>query len=154
MAVTLTQREPGSWSLAGSFDELSDYAPIVRDGSKRLRLDMRGIKSITSHGIRFWIDFLDSITDRSVELYGCPSVFLDAADLLIRTLPSKEGISSIKTCWLLYSCEACQKQFGHEFRREQMSMDLITAVHCPRCRQKLESDENLEVYCEMLAQRT
>lgn len=156
MSLTLKKNSAGTWVLTGVMNELVDYAALVNDPG-HLVIDLRGIKSITSHGLRTWIDALRQIegsSGRKVEFAGCPAIFLDAVDLVAGVMPSA-GIKAIRSCCFEYFCDHCEKPSAKEFDRQKLGPahreGLMNGVPCERCRLPMRAEDDLEVYCELFA---
>lgn len=153
MPLKLTKTAPGRWTATGAFDELADYGPLTADTSPVLALDLRGIHSITSHGLRNWVMFMMGFQGKAIEFYACPPVFLDAVDIIPKVLPAPAGLKSIKSCWTEYFCDHCEKQFAIEVARQEFkhaNFELLCKTECPRCLNEMRADGNVEIYCDLL----
>lgn len=81
--------------LVGQIDEDTDFAPCDISGAKNLKMNLEGVKSINSCGIREWIKWLDqSQSAESVEFHKCPKIIIDQMNMVEGFLPKNAKVMS------------------------------------------------------------
>jgi len=148
--MTISAKRDGDrWLLEGVLDEFVDYAPLAKTPSP-LKLDLRGLKAINSHGMREWIKFIGSTKGKTLEIYNCPSVFLVAVDLVPDVASPTGDLATLKSCRLEFTCPRCVKDFSLELGTEKIRANprlvLEEPRSCPRCKLNLTQEFDAEMY--------
>lgn len=73
--------------LGGIIDEDADFAPLSLSGAQEVQIDMDGIKSINSCGIREWIKWIGTNSSAKVVYSKCPKVIVDQMNMVDGFLP-------------------------------------------------------------------
>lgn len=81
-------------SLAGTIDEDVDFNQIPITGSKQIDLQLTGVKSINSCGIREWIKWMGSATGAEIVWHECPKVIVDQINMVDGFLPGNAKVMS------------------------------------------------------------
>lgn len=81
-------------TLAGTIDEDVDFNQIPITGSKQIDLQLTGVKSINSCGIREWIKWMGSATGAEITWHECPKVIVDQINMVDGFLPSNAKVMS------------------------------------------------------------
>lgn len=80
--------------LAGTIDEDIDFSQIPIAGHKQIDVQMSGIKSINSCGIREWIKWMGTAGDAQITWHECPKVIVDQVNMVDGFLPAKGKVMS------------------------------------------------------------
>ena len=81
--------------FSGSIDEDANFGEISADGSPKIVLDLDGVESINSCGIREWIKWLKTIPNTSqIEYQKCPKVIVDQINMVSGFLPTNAKVTS------------------------------------------------------------
>ncbi len=59
-----------------------------------LRIDLQGLTSINSLGIREWIRFFSKIENHPIELLNCPKIFIDQVNMVQGFINQKDIVKS------------------------------------------------------------
>lgn len=80
--------------LAGTIDEDADFQQASLAGASHIDVDMLGLKSINSCGIREWIKWLSTAPAASITFNQCPKVIVDQINMVDGFLPANAKVNS------------------------------------------------------------
>jgi anti-anti-sigma regulatory factor len=135
-------------SFAGEIDEDSDFSGIEVGKSASLVIDLDGVTSVNSAGLRSWVRWIKSLTTpRDMVFRHCRRSIVEQMNILQGFL--RPG-SKIESFYVPYHCEKC----GHEEDRlarlhQDYTQGLVdhpeqvrlpARVKCPKCDGALEWD--------------
>lgn len=80
--------------MAGSIDEDADFAPLNLSGAAQIEIDLSGLKSINSCGIREWIKWMGTAPSAAIVFNHCPKVIVDQINMVDGFLPSNAKVQS------------------------------------------------------------
>lgn len=80
--------------VSGVIDEDTDFTKFDISSAKALKLELAGIKSINSCGIRDWIKWLSSSPAQAIVFNDCPKVIVDQINMVQGFLPANGRVSS------------------------------------------------------------
>ncbi len=83
-----------SVQVAGTIDEDMDFAPYGLAGAAAVEVDLNGIKSINSCGIREWVKWMSSAGGAAVTFKNCPKVIVDQINMVDGFLPVTGHVQS------------------------------------------------------------
>lgn len=81
-------------TLSGVIDEDIDFTKYPIEGAKQIQLNLGGIKSINSCGIREWIKWINKAKDASIVYDQCPKIIVDQINMVEGFLPSNGRVAS------------------------------------------------------------
>ncbi|RYZ80213.1 MAG: hypothetical protein EOP06_25755 [Proteobacteria bacterium] len=81
-------------AMAGSIDEDADFAPLSLSGASKIDIDMVGLKSINSCGIREWIKWMSTAPAADITFKNCPKVIVDQINMVDGFLPANAKVQS------------------------------------------------------------
>jgi hypothetical protein len=99
--------------ISGVIDEDTDFSKVDIRAAASLRLDLSGIKSINSCGIRDWIKWLSSSAAQAVVFHDCPKVIVDQINMVQGFLPANGRVTSF---YVPYFCEETDEEKQVLFR--------------------------------------
>ena len=102
------RREGSMIRLAGYFDEVADYGPLLAL-QPPLRLDLREVRAVNSHGLRKWIRFIRDYGNQSLELHACPVPFIEAANMIPDVVSATGNMKRIKSVLTPFRCLNCRR---------------------------------------------
>jgi hypothetical protein len=79
--------------MTGDINEDSDFRAFKADQAQVV-LDLGGITSINSTGIRLWISWIKEIEGKKIELVHCPKVLVDQMNMVAGFLPEGAKVRS------------------------------------------------------------
>lgn len=85
--------------LSGYIDENSTFPDIQNCKKRAIEIDLGGIKSLNSLGIRGWIKWINGNPGVSFVFENCPKVVVDHCNMISNFLPKK---SSVKSFYIPY----------------------------------------------------
>ncbi len=92
----------------GSIDEDVTFPTSAPGKYKNIFIDLKGVKTINSVGIREWLNWLKPIAEVSqVILMKCPKALVFQLNMVEGFLP-KNGL--VKSFYVPYFCEKCDKE--------------------------------------------
>lgn len=80
--------------MAGSIDEDADFAPLSLNGAAKVDIEMSGLKSINSCGIREWIKWMGTAPSANIVFNKCPKVIVDQINMVDGFLPTNARVES------------------------------------------------------------
>lgn len=80
--------------LAGTIDEDVDFTQFNITGSPAIEVELGGLKSINSCGIREWIKWIGTAADAKISFVNCPKVIVDQINMVDGFLPPKGKVES------------------------------------------------------------
>ena len=125
--------------LKGLLDEGAQLDELAKEIRKACTLDVRGITTITSMGIRGWLAFVGVIAPYGPHrVRGCPPFFVTQ----INMIPNFTGSAIIESILLPYYCTACHLERLEPFNLEGVSGQVqLPTVECRNCARPMMFDE-------------
>jgi hypothetical protein len=80
--------------INGVIDEDVDFSVHPLTGSSKVEMDLGGIKSINSCGIREWIKWLGDAGQAQVTYVNCPKIIIDQVNMVQGFLPAQGKVAS------------------------------------------------------------
>ena len=80
--------------MAGTIDEDVDFSQFNISGNPKIEVELSGLKSINSCGIREWIKWMGSVSGASISFANCPKVIVDQINMVDGFLPAGGKVSS------------------------------------------------------------
>jgi hypothetical protein len=104
--------------MAGSIDEDADFNQLSLAGASTIEIDMVGLKSINSCGIREWIKWMSTAPAAQITFNQCPKVIVDQINMVDGFLPANAKVKSFFVPY--YNDESGAEKnvlfkLGHEF---------------------------------------
>jgi thiol-disulfide isomerase/thioredoxin len=161
MEFQSTQKLEGSvlhLSFSGTIDEDTNFPEVDLSGVASVQLDLNGIKSINSVGIREWLDWIRPVAEKApIVLENCPKSMVFQFNMVDGFLPPQ---SSVKSFFVPFFCESCDKEqnllfnVGHEVAVDggnlKISFDAKQASGCGEASCSLEMDVTEAKYFQFL----
>ncbi|WP_413581927.1 hypothetical protein [Bdellovibrio sp. HCB288] len=83
-----------SVQMTGTIDEDVDFAQFDLGGNQQIEMELAGVKSINSCGIREWIKWMGTAGAANITFANCPKVIVDQINMVDGFLPSSAKVSS------------------------------------------------------------
>ena len=80
--------------MAGTIDEDVDLNQINLAGHSQIEIDLEGLRSINSCGIREWIKWLSAVPQTQLSFSHCPKVIVDQINMVDGFLPTNGKVNS------------------------------------------------------------
>jgi hypothetical protein len=112
-------------AVAGKIDEGFDGAAIATDAAARLVIDLSGVRSISSLGVRALESFLASLAGRNVTLVEVSPAI--ASQLAM--IPNLAGAAKVESARLPFVCPACGAERDHSVPYRAGA----STANAPRC---------------------
>lgn len=80
--------------MNGIIDEDVDFTQFNLSGNQKIQLDLSGIRSINSCGIREWIKWIGTASGAAIVYDQCPKVIVDQINMVDGFLPSNAKVNS------------------------------------------------------------
>lgn len=134
--------------MSGSIDEFSHegFKPMLGIESGKVLIDLEGVTSINSMGVRVWLNFMKNFRlTHEITLLKCP------VDLVmqINMIPAFLGMGQVETFYAPYFCESCNRSYQKLFSTEVIKKDMGLSLErqsCPQCKSPNECGESVDEY--------
>lgn len=83
-----------SVQMAGTIDEDVDFSQFNLAGNQQIEVELAGVKSINSCGIREWIKWMGTAGPAKIVFNNCPKVIVDQINMVDGFLPSSAKVNS------------------------------------------------------------
>lgn len=83
-----------SVQMAGTIDEDVDFSQFNLAGNQEIEVELAGVKSINSCGIREWIKWMGTAGPAKIVFNNCPKVIVDQINMVDGFLPSSAKVNS------------------------------------------------------------
>lgn len=80
--------------MNGTIDEDVDFSQFNLGGSPQVEMELEGVKSINSCGIREWIKWMGTASGAQIVFKNCPKVIVDQINMVDGFLPANGHVSS------------------------------------------------------------
>lgn len=80
--------------MEGSIDEDADFTQLNLAGASQIEIELGGLKSINSCGIREWIKWLGTAPEAKITFNECPKVIVDQINMVDGFLPNNAKVES------------------------------------------------------------
>lgn len=80
--------------MGGSIDEDADFTQLSLAGAGQIDIQMGGLKSINSCGIREWIKWMSTAPAAQITFSECPKVIVDQINMVDGFLPTNAKVQS------------------------------------------------------------
>lgn len=81
-------------NMVGTIDEDVDFTQFNIAGNPNIEVELSGLKSINSCGIREWIKWMGSASGSKISFSNCPKVIVDQINMVEGFLPSGGKVES------------------------------------------------------------
>ncbi|MFM6928546.1 MAG: hypothetical protein ACKOX6_08780 [Bdellovibrio sp.] len=83
-----------SVQMVGTIDEDVDFSQFNLAGNQQIEVELAGVKSINSCGIREWIKWMGTAGPAAIVFNNCPKVIVDQINMVDGFLPSSAKVNS------------------------------------------------------------
>jgi hypothetical protein len=130
--------------LAGEITEAADFSPLLAEPTRRVVLDLEGIKRINSAGVRQWILFMANLTKSGahVVLERCSVPFVHQLNMVT----TFRGGAEIRSVAVPYSCAPCGLEATGIVSPTPDAPITVPVKPCPECGKAMEFDDLPGVY--------
>lgn len=80
--------------MAGTIDEDVDFSQFNLAGNSAIDVELSGLKSINSCGIREWIKWMGTAGGAQISFSNCPKVIVDQINMVDGFLPASAKVNS------------------------------------------------------------
>ena len=80
--------------VVGTIDEDTDFRPYDLAGASTVEMNLDGVKSINSCGIREWIKWITTAGSATRQYHSCPKVIVDQINMVHGFLPAQGQVVS------------------------------------------------------------
>ena len=137
-SLGLTLRRDGSYIRVGGYlDEVADCGPLLLV-KPPLRLNLRDLKAVNSHGLRTWIRFIRDYGTQALELHECPPPFIDACNMVPDVVSATGNMKRVKSALTPFQCRNCRRRLLVIVETAELVVGRDGSVvppeaGCPRC---------------------
>lgn len=95
-------------SFEGTIDEDVAFPAIDLKGAQQVVLDLQGVRTINSVGIREWLNWITPLSEKTdLVLKNCPKALVFQFNMVEGFLPARAKVVSF---YVPYYCEKCDKE--------------------------------------------
>ena len=132
--------------LGGQIDEAFDGRAVGAALGPVTVLDLASIERVSSHGVREWVQMMESADVEALYLARCAEPLVNQL-LLVRAMLGQASVISFAAP---YVCKECDHTFVHMLDCEHDAAAISAAeppeVPCPRCGRSARFDDDIEAY--------
>jgi anti-anti-sigma regulatory factor len=104
--------------MSGVIDEDAKLSEFSISGESKIEIDLNGVKSINSCGIREWLKWIGTAGSAQIKLFQCPKVIIDQINMVQGFLPINGKVLSFYVPY--YSEESSEEKnillsFGKDY---------------------------------------
>lgn len=143
-AKTFEIRDSYRLELSGYIDENSTFPDIANCKKQTIEIDLEGIKSLNSLGVRSWIKWVNGNSAASFVFENCPKVIVDHFNMIASFIPKKAMIKSFYVPY--YSEETGEERdvllrFGVDFDDVEAKLpnSIVDSMNNPMVAEVVES---------------
>jgi hypothetical protein len=134
----------GVFFLAGRLDDSAQFDKMI-GAPAPLKMNLGGITSINSVGVRKFLGFSLNWSPKKFEFYECTPEFIANVNVIPQMLGAPADERQIRSFYVPYSCESCKRIENVLFDREQITVDAHGEVvmpprKCSKCGESLDLD--------------
>jgi CheY-like chemotaxis protein len=139
-------------SLYGDFTEITDFSTLSKRLQRADTIDfyMRGVRYISSAGVRAWCDFLAKLKGKSYAFRHCSMAFVSQAAMV----PMSIGDGGVVSLEAPYRCETCDRDDLRLLERNTLLLEdshvVPPMLKCGTCGDDLEFDDVPDRYFAFL----
>jgi CheY-like chemotaxis protein len=139
-------------SLYGDFTEITDFATLSHRLQKVTRIDfyMRGVRYISSAGVRAWCDFLAKLKGKKYSFRHCSMAFVSQAAMV----PMSIGDGTVVSLEAPYRCDSCDRDDLRLLEKQSLLLEdghvRPPRLKCGTCGDDLEFDDVPDRYFAFL----
>ncbi len=148
---TLKNKEIGGiYHLSGMIDETADFS-FLNNATAPLKLNMKGILSINSTGLRTFLQFLKAWAPKDFEYHECSAPLIHTVNVLPSVLGEPAIKERLKSLALPYLCEHCQHEEEFIVKISELKSDgddewVPPTQSCSKCSKDMAYDGDPETY--------
>lgn len=140
-----SQTETLKLTIAGELTESSDLnPPEIGEQVTKIELDLEGVESVNSFGVRTWMTFLKKLVNLNI-----PIDLVNVSHACINQLSMIKNFffdCSIKSFFVPFYCPSCDVEF---ISRQENAHDVSEHTTCTHCGEEADLDEDPGVYMFM-----
>ncbi len=139
-------------SLYGDFTEITDFGTLSKRLQRADTIDfyMRGVRYISSAGVRAWCDFLAKLKGKDYSFRHCSMAFVSQAAMV----PMSIGDGGVVSLEAPYRCETCDRDDLRLLERNTLLLEdahvVPPTLKCGTCGDDLEFDDVPDRYFAFL----
>lgn len=142
---TLLKDKKRTFIFKGVIDEDTSFDALLAEQGE-LHLNLAGITSINSLGIRAWVNFMKEISNRPVFYEECPPVVVRQMNMI----PSFLGSAKVLSVYAPFVCENCDEEklvLVPEMALAKSDVELPEPFKCESCSEgEMELDGHPKQY--------
>jgi CheY-like chemotaxis protein len=139
-------------SLYGDFTEITDFSALAGRLQKEAAIDfhMRGVRYISSAGVRSWCNFLATLEGKRYAFRHCSMAFVSQAAMV----PMSIGTGAVLSLKAPYRCETCDRDDERLLENNALLIEdnhvVPPVLKCATCGGELEFDDVPDRYFAFL----
>ena len=124
--------------LMGAIDEDADFKELSGLVQTTMSFDFEKVTMINSCGIREWINFLETVPERTTIVYkNCPQIIIEQINMVHGFF--RKG-ASIESFYAPYYCESCGKEMKVHLKSDLVENRKAPKIECGKCEEEMDFD--------------
>jgi hypothetical protein len=144
------EQKNGMYALSGMIDETADFSSLLF-AQPPLKLDMGGVLSINSTGLRAFLKFLEAWEPKEFEYHSCSNPIIHTFNILPSVLGEPPKVSRVISSAIPYACEKCSHEEEVVVATKDLVIDSDDEVSaptqtCSQCHSTMSQDVDAGTY--------
>lgn len=150
--IEIKRERRAEWDVIRYVGPLNEEAglyllPLFDDARAKCLFNLSGVSSVNSKGTGVWMNFLRTFREgREIQLEEVSPCFVS----LINMMPSLATAVKVRSVFAPFSCEGCSARLNKFIPLEGATRPTLSAlskaVHCSKCHELMELDEDPDIY--------
>ena len=129
------------YKFIGFVNEATDFSAIL-DEKGPIKLSLETFAGMSSIGTRRFSDFVNAASVEGLELYDCPSTFVQLINIIPRLLGVPANSQIVRSFYLPFDCTGCDYRTIQLVRRHDVTVE-GTDIAVPRVYCKYEPEHRV-----------
>lgn len=140
----------GLFHLTGPLNERAHFGQLVAR-KPPLRLELSGIGSANSLGVKQFVLFIQSLKDLELEFHGCSEVMVELFNSFPGALGNPPLPQRVRSFHAPFECEGCGAMFKSHVQTKDVAADPPAfRAPCPKCGNPAEVPGGMDEYTRFL----
>lgn len=143
----------GIYYLSGRLDEYADF-DALKGATEPLKLNLGGIASINSVGVRRFLAFTLSWAPKRFEFFECTPEFIANVNVIPQMLGDPKNKGQIKSFFVPYGCDSCKRLENVLIHKDAVKAGSsgveLPQKSCDRCGSAMEPEVEKHEYFNFL----
>ena len=150
------EKRDDTWYLSGPLDESVDFRTLLAE-EPPLRLNLGGAVTLSSYGIRTFVQFVRQWGERELEIHECPRFFVESVNTFPALIGGAKKVHRMASFYAPFTCPACRASGELLLTLAEVTVGRdgirLAAQTCRRCGQAVRFNGDADDYFLFAAYR-